>query len=199
MIVCYNCGHQITMSTEETCPNCGLTLSGGIANDNNGKYSINIHNTRGDVLDFGFSVSGNNIGKTIVVGFGTINIRQQELAKIPVPEYAKALKDFSESINGYLGGRQIPEEKVKWINNSLDKLAKELEDIQPRDVQREQVDYLKQIQIELKIASVIQRVLNVLPQDAGTASIFTPLDPFSKLIGRYIQEIVDAVSKRRKW
>ncbi len=198
MIVCYKCGHQITISTEETCPNCGQTLRGRIANDNSGKYSINIHNTKGEIINIGFSCSGNNIGKNIVVGSDTIIMRQHELANISIPEYAKALKDFSESINGHLEGRQISEEKVEWINNSLEKLAKEVEDIQPRDVQREQVDYLKQIQIELKIAGVIQRVLDVLPEDAETVSTFTPLDPFSKLIGRYIQEIVDAISKRRK-
>ena len=195
MLQLWSSNHYVN---RRACPNCGQTLRGRIANDNSGKYSTNIHNTKGEVSNIGFSCSGNNIGKNIVVRSDTIIIRQQELAKISIPEYAKALKDFSESINRHLEGRQISEEKVKWINNSLEKLAKEVEDIQPRDVQREQVNYLKQIQIELKIAGVIQRVLNVLPEDAETVSTFTPLDPFSKLIGRYIQEIIDAISKRRR-
>ena len=33
------------------------------------------------------------------VGSATINVSQQELANIQDPEYAKALKDFSENIN----------------------------------------------------------------------------------------------------
>ncbi|MDQ6724375.1 MAG: hypothetical protein M3Z01_08960 [Thermoproteota archaeon] len=185
--------------TEKFCPKCGKKMSKIIADDNSGKYSIKIADTR-DVIDIGFSGSGNIIGKNIVVvGSGTIDVSQQELAEIPSPEYANALKNFSASINQQLDGLRIPEEKLKWINNSLDKLAKEVKDVTSSEVEREKVDYLKQIQIELKIASVIQRVLNVLPEAHATTAIFEHLDPFSKLIGRYVSEIVHSLTKGRKW
>ncbi len=198
MTFCYNCGQQLTMSSEKFCPNCGQNLSEKeITGNNRDKSSISIHGNQGDVFGVGFSGSGNIVGKNIVVGSGTINVSPQELEKIPVPEYAKALKDFSETINQQLKGRQIPEEQVKEINRRLSDLAKEVEDVRQGGGDQE-IDYEKQKNIEAKIGGIIQRVLNVLPQAAETAAMFTPLASFSKLIGRGVQEIVDAISKRKK-
>jgi hypothetical protein len=39
-------------------------------------------------------------------------------------------------------------------------------------------------------------VLKVLPQAVETVSTFTPLAPFSKIIGKSVKSIVDAVSKK---
>jgi hypothetical protein len=107
------------------------------------------------------------------------------------------LKEFSESVNQQLKGKQIPEDQVKEINNNLNEFAKEVQDIKPGE--EELIDYIKQTQIESKTASTIQKVLNVLPEAAETAATFTPLAPFSKLIGKGVQGIVDAiVAKRRR-
>lgn len=157
------------------------------------KDSINISGNQGDVFGVGFSGSGNVIGKNIVIGSGTINVSKQELAKVD-SEYADALKQFSESLNQQLKGKQIPEDKVKDINNSLNELAKEVKDVKPG----QEIDYEKQKTIEAKTGGIIQRILNVLPQVAETAATFTPLASFSKLIGKGVEQIVDEVSKRRK-
>jgi hypothetical protein len=130
------------------------------------------------------------------VGSGTIDISQQELANIQDPEYAKALKDFSENINQQLKGRQIPKEQVKSINTSLEELAKEVQGVKPG--REEQMDYPKQLNIESKTVSIVQKILNILPEAAETAATFTPLDPFSKLIGKGITQIVEDIAKRRK-
>jgi hypothetical protein len=107
------------------------------------------------------------------------------------------LKEFSESVNQQLKGKQIPEDQVKEINNNLNEFAKEVQDMKPGE--EELIDYVKQTQIESKTASTIQKVLNVLPEAAETAATFTPLAPFSKLIGKGVQGIVDAiVAKRRR-
>lgn len=53
---------------------------------NNNEIPISGHN--GDILGVGLSGSGNIIGKNIVIGSGTIIVSEQEIAKIPVPEYA---------------------------------------------------------------------------------------------------------------
>lgn len=196
MPFCSNCGQQLTIGTEKFCPNCGKDLTGkAVVADN--KDSINIQGTGGDVFGVGVRGSGNVIGKNIVVGSGTINVSQQELAKIPVPEYANALKEFSDSVNQQLKGTQIPEEKVKDINNNLNELAKEVQDIKPGEEQQ-QIDYVKQTQIESKTATTIQKVLDVLPEAAETVATFTPLAPFSKLIGKGVQGIVDAIANKRK-
>ena len=130
------------------------------------------------------------------VGSATINVSQQELANIQDPEYAKALKDFSEHINQELKGRQIPEEQVKSINTSLEELAKEVQGVKPG--REGQIDYPRQLNIESKTVSVVQKILNVLPEEAENADTFTPLSPFSKLIGKGVIQIVEDIAKRRK-
>ena len=200
MAFCSNCGSQLSLGTEKFCSQCGYDLNKGGRRESpqagENTEGINISGTQGDVMGVGVSGSGNIIGKNIVVGSGTINVSHNELAKISIPEYAKALDDFSKSINKQLQGRQVPEEKVKQINNDLDKLAKEVQDVKPG--KEEDLDYVKQTNVEAKTASVIQRVLDVLPQAAETVATFTPLAPFSKLIGKGIQGIVDAIAKRKR-
>ena len=80
----------------------------------------------------------------------------------------------------------------------MNELAKEVEDIKPGKEEEQEIDYIKQTQVESKTASLIQKVLNVLPEAAETAATFTPLAPFSKIIGKGTQQIVDAIAKRRK-
>ena len=204
MKFCSECGQQLTTGTENFCPNCGQDLKkggvrgGGKATLEPGenRSGINISGTQGDVMGVDFSGSGNITGKNIVVGSGTINVSQHELAKIQDPEYAKALKDFSENINQQLKGRQIPEEKVKEINTSLEELAKEVQDVKPG--REEQIDYPNQVNIESKTVSVVRKILNVLPEAAETAATYTLLAPFSKLIGRRVTQIVDAIAEKKK-
>jgi len=202
MKYCPDCGEHLILGTEKFCPNCGQDLTKGEVREEGtleleeNRRGINISGTQRDVIGFGFSGSGNIIGKNIVVGSGTINVSQQELAKIQGPEYARALKDFSENINQQLKGRQIPEEKVKEINTSLEELAKEVQDVKPG--REEQMDYPNQVNIESKTVSVVQKILNVLPEAAETAATFTPLAPFNKIIGKGVTQIVDAIAKRKK-
>lgn len=127
--------------------------------------------THGDVIGVGVSGSGNIIGKNIVVRSGTINVSEQHLKQIQNNEYAEGLKEFSENLNSRLKGQQIPEEQIKSINQSIDELAKEVKDIKPE--QEEKIDYAKQITVEAKTTSVIQKVLDVLPEAAQTAATFT--------------------------
>ena len=151
-----------------------------------------ISDVQGDIIGGSISGSGNIVGKNIVVGPGTINISEQRLEKIQNNEYTESLKAFSEMINNQLKDRRIPEEKVKSINQNLDDLAKEIEEIKPG---KEKLDYVKQMNVESKTATLIQKILDVLPEAAETASTFTPLAPFSKLIGKGVQQIVNAVKK----
>ena len=60
------------------------------------------------------------------------------------------------------------------------------------------MDYPNQVNIESKTVSVVQKILNVLPEAAETATTFTPLAPFNKIIGKGVTQIVDAIAKRKK-
>jgi soluble cytochrome b562 len=199
MKFCPECGYHFTSETEKFCPSCGYDINKGVVAAATDRNFVNIEKTGGDVFGVGVSGSGHTIGKNIVVGSGTINVSETELQKIP-NEYAQALKEFSENINQQLKGKQISEEEVKSINNNMNELAKEVEDIKPGKEGKEEgeIDYVKQTQIETKTASLIQRVLTVLPEAAENIALFTPLAPISKLIGKGTQQIVDAIAKRRK-
>jgi regulator of replication initiation timing len=138
--------------------------------------------------------SGNITGEYVVVGSGTINASEQQLAKIP-NEYAESLRAFSENINNQLQGRQVPQEQVESLKQSINNLSKELEDI--KSGKEQEIDEEKRVNVEARTTSVIQRVLNVLPQAAENAATFTPLAPLSKLIGKGVQEIVNAIQRRK--
>lgn len=156
------------------------------------KSNIIISNTSGDIIGVDVSGSGNIIGKNIVVGNGTINADPDRLSKIKSSEYAESIKDFSQVINNKLKGYQLKEEQVKSINQAVDNLAEEVQDIKP---DQQEVDYVKQTAVESKTATLIQKVLSVLPQTAEVVATFTPLAPFSKLLGKGIKSIVEAIQK----
>jgi zinc-ribbon domain len=203
MKFCPECGMELTTGTEKFCPSCGQDLKKGedgvLVETKRKNPPINIDHAGGDVFGVGVSGSGNVIGKNVVVGSGTINVSQTQLQQIP-NEYATALKEFSEEINNQLKGKQIPDEQIKSVNYSLEELAKEVQDVKPENEggEQEQLDYAKQVNIESKTVSVVQKVLNLLPEAAETAATFTPLAPFSKLIGKGVDQIVDALTKRKK-
>jgi hypothetical protein len=133
----------------------------------NDKGGIHISNVTGEVSGVTYGGTGNITGKNIVVGSGTINVSEQQLSKIP-NEYAESLRAFSEAVTNQLKNRQILEDHVKSINQSISELAKAIEGVKPGAEQ--EIDYEKQKNIEAKTGSLIQRVLNVLPQAAETAT-----------------------------
>ncbi len=189
MAFCFNCGHQLAAGTDKFCLNCGQNLNDRM----NNKGSINVSGNQGEVFGVGVSGSGHVIAKNIMVGSGTINANQTKIQNIP-NEYAKAIKDFSNSINEQLKGHQISEEKVNSINNDLTELGKEVKDVKPGE--EDKVEHLKRLQVEVKTTSLVQKILEVLPEAVETAATFTPLAPFSKIIGKSVKSIVDAVSKK---
>jgi hypothetical protein len=164
-----------------------------LSSDSNGKNRVSISGNTGDVIGVNVSGSGNFIAKNVVIGSGTINVDESKIQKVP-NEYANALRKFSESINEELKGRQIPEDKVKAINGDLTELGREVEGVKPGE--EDNVDYVKKLQVEGRTASLVQKILGVLPEAASTVARFTPLAPFEKIIGKTVQSIVDAVSKK---
>jgi hypothetical protein len=157
--------------------------------DNNKRDEVHIGNVGGDVVGVGVSGSGNIIGKDIDIS-GTVSISNQQLQNVP-SEYANSLKSFTESINQQLKANNVPPEKVKLIQESINDLAKESEGVKPD----QPVGVIKQSDLKSKFINVAKNVLKVLPKTAETVAAFTPLASFSKLIGEGTQHLVDAIQK----
>lgn len=159
--------------------------------DNSGNKRDEIHfgNVGGDVIGVGVSGSGNIIGKNIYIS-GTVTISNQQLQNVS-DEYANSLKSFSESLNRQLEANNVPPEKVKPIQESINELVKESEGIKTD----QQVGIIKQSDLKSKFINVAKHVLTVLPKTTETVAAFTPLAPFSKLIGEATERLVEAVQK----
>ena len=151
--------------------------------------------SRGDSITVG-DVSGQGIviGKNIQIGSINIDSLNKELQNVP-SEYKDSLKTFSEKLNKELEKYQVPKEKANQIQESIVALGKEVEDVTPG--REAKLDYVKQTKIEAQATDVIGKVLDALPSAAETIALFTPLNPFSKLIRTGVQKIVDAVKQSR--
>jgi hypothetical protein len=150
---------------------------------------IHISGVGGDVFGLDVSGSGNVIGKNISLS-GTINVNNEQLSKIP-DEYAKALKDFSASINEQIRNHNIYQSQLVPLQESINELAKETEGIKPD----QEVVVVKKTELKTKFVNVAKNVLKVLPKTAETVAAFTPLAPFSKLIGEATQSVIEAIQK----
>jgi hypothetical protein len=140
---------------------------------------IHIGNVGGDAIGIDVTGSGNVIGKNI-------SINEQQLENMS-KEYADSLKAFMEQIEHY----NIPEEQIKPIQDGLNDLTKEVEGIKPE----EKVGTVKQKTLNTKFSIFVEKVLTVLPKTAETVTMFTPLAPFSKLIGEGVEQLVQSIQK----
>ena len=159
----------------------GGNMTGDIVNGD----KIKIENVQGDVIGVGVKGKGNIIAKEVS---GTINLNFKEHNKMP-DEYSKSLEAFSQEVNAQLKKHNISQEKTVPIQESINELVKEVEGIKPE----EKIDIEQKENIKGKITKVIIRLLKILPDGAETVATFTPLAPFSKIIGKGIEEIAKAI------
>lgn len=146
--------------------------------------NINISGTGGDVVGVGVTGSGNIIGKNVTV-HGGIRLDPQQLARVP-GEYAASLQAFTEAVNAQLQAQKIPAEKVEPLQKEVEALAKEAEGLKPAVPPSD----LKKATLLTKLAGLAKNLLKTLPDTAAVVASFTPLAPFSKIIGTGVEEIV---------
>jgi hypothetical protein len=155
------------------------------------KTGVNIGNVGGDVIGTNVTGTDNIIGKDInVETSGTVRINNQTLDRLP-EEYSVAFREFTERINEQIKRNSIVSQQVEPIQESINELAKETEAISPN----KEPSILKQQSWKEKFFRVLKNVLPVLPKTAETIAAFTPLAPFSKIIGESVEKIVDGVQK----
>lgn len=149
-----------------------------------GNQKINIGNIHGDA--FGIGASG-VVAKNIT---GNIHIGADKLNEVP-DEYSKSLKEFEEKINQLFNKYQVPADQGETIQKSVEDLASEVAGMD----NKEEVDYAKKLTLKAKLASTAAGLAKLLPKGAEVVSAFTPLAPFSKIIGEAIEVIVQNVIK----
>jgi len=150
---------------------------------------IKIGSVGGNVSGNIVAGNGNVVGENIKVS-GTIKINENDLEKVP-EKYAESLKQFESTINKELTQNKIEPEKIEPVQESINELTKEVRDIPPT----EEVPVHKKNKIGAKLAAVAEGLLKILPKTAETIAAFTPLAPFSKLIGEGVDAMVSAIQK----
>lgn len=149
--------------------------------------NINISGVGGDVVGVGVSGSGNIIGGQISVS-GQLTLNAQQLARMP-DTYATGLKAFCDEANRQLKANDVPPEQVAEVQKEIEALASEVKDL-PADAPPPPT---RKLNIAAKFANMAKRLLKVLPDTAETVAAFTPLAPFSKLIGTGVEELVNSI------
>ena len=154
--------------------------------------------TTGDSIGSGSTINGTGIiiGKEIKTGDINIHTLNQNLTTIN-NEYAQGLRDFAQKIQQQIEEKKISEEQAKPILASIDEAGKEVKDIKKGQEEKD-IDYDKQLKVESTLSKVVNNVLTVLPDWAETITGFTPLAPFSKLIGKSVGKIVETIQKKEK-
>jgi hypothetical protein len=151
--------------------------------------SINISGVGGDVIGVGVSGSGNIVGKQVNVASG-LHLNPAQLARLP-QEYATSLTAFSAAVNQQLAAHHIPAEQVAPVQKEVEALVKDVEEI-PAD---KPVAIVRKAGITTRLAAIAKGLLKILPQTAETVAAFTPLAPFSKLIGTGVDEVIKSVQE----
>ena len=85
----------------------------------------------------------------------------------------------------------ISQEKAAPVQESINELVKEVKGIKPE----EKINIERKEDIRAKITKVAIRLLNILPKGAEVVTAFTPLAPFGKIIGKRVEEIVNAIQE----
>ena len=150
---------------------------------------INISGVGGDVIGVGVSGSGNIVGKQINVPSG-LRLSSEQLARLP-DEYASSLRAFSEAVNRQIAAQRVPAAAIAPVQTEVEALVNEVEQVKPD----KPVPIVKKAGITTRLAAIAKGLLKILPQTAETVATFTPLAPFSKLIGTGVDEVIKSVQE----
>ncbi len=148
------------------------------------KQNFKFGKVKGDVIGAGASgIIAKNIS-------GTINIGTPDLEKMP-DEYAQGLQDFADNINQLLQTHQVNQDQVAPVQETLREFSEEVAELEPD----QEPDYVKKVSLKSKLVSAAAGLSKLLPRGAEVVAAFTPLAPFSKLIGEAVDTVVKNVVK----
>lgn len=142
---------------------------------------IRFGNVKGDVIGGNVSGTGNVFGKKVKMDGQTI----QQLH----PVLERSISTFTKSVDTLLEEHSVPNIQSERIKEEINELKEEASELKPDEL----APYVKRSSIKAKIAGIADNLLKVLPSAAETAATFSPLAPFSKVIGESVEGIVKAV------
>lgn len=143
--------------------------------------NISFGNINRSVIGGKITGTGNIVGENVVVN-------NQKIEQLH-PLLGESLKSFSESVENLIKVYAVPETEAREINRQIEDFAVEIKDVNPD----EELPYAKKSILKAKIAGIADSMFRVLPSAVETAASFTPLAPFSKVIGESVEGIVKAV------
>jgi hypothetical protein len=151
----------------------------------------NISGNSGDVIGVGVSGDGNIIGKKITIG-GSININKNILDDTD-PKFKNSIDEFEKIINEKLKDITVPQDSKKTLQENVEKLAKEVKDVKPDQVIKDEdkVDSIKSYMI-----NIADKIVELSPDIAESIASITPLAPFSKVIGKGTSFIAERIKKK---
>lgn len=108
----------------------------------------------------------------------------------------RASSVYAESLTKFIKFKKynILPEQAKPIQNALYEFTKEVESTNPE----EKVSIVNQKHINLKFSIFAEKALDVLPKTAKTASAFTRLVRFSRLIGEGARQLTEAIQNQNQ-
>ena len=121
-----------------------------------------------------------------------VNIRIYEQPSIN--EYMESIRQFSNILNKEVKGLMLSPDQLTLLNEKINNLAEEIKIFKDTP----ELGYITKVTIESKLGNVIKETLTLLPDSAENISMFKPLNPFSKLIGKGISQIVNEVDNYLK-
>ena len=122
-----------------------------------------------------------------------INVNIEIVESPAANEYVESLRLYKKYLINCHNLLSSKSELVFSLQKSLKGLQSELEDINLE----EKLDKTKQTDIDSRINCILQQTYDFLPKDADAQLLFASLNPFGKLIGKNIQEIISTIKKTK--
>jgi hypothetical protein len=152
---------------------------------------LNISGNSGDIIGIGISGDGNIIGKNITIG-GTIDINKNDLFNID-SQFKNSIEDFEKLINEKLKDFFVLEDSKKYLQENVEKLAKEVKDVNPNQILK---DENKVDSIRSYLVNIADKIVELSPDIAESVASMTPLSPFSKAIGKGVGFVAERIKTK---
>jgi hypothetical protein len=151
--------------------------------ENEEPKSSKYHNVFGSIGSIGVIQQGDNTIANVNMN-STVTVDPKYLEAM-AKQYAESLLNFTSRLNIELQKENVQTQAVANIQTQINELAQETPKLAEKTV-----DDNRKSSIKEKLKAVIVAVAKASPKIAKTILTFTPLAPFSELVGETIESLV---------